>query len=90
MRIYKSISIIARELFKAFPDLKRTLWGGQFWSDGYFIATAARRGDWDSLLRYVKNQGLQPADINLQMLLPELLPELSGQLPATAKPARSE
>ena len=27
--------ITAREMFKAFPVIKRALWGGEFWEDGY-------------------------------------------------------
>jgi putative transposase len=27
-------SITAREMFKAFPELRKALWGGEFWSDG--------------------------------------------------------
>ena len=35
--ILKSIS--ASELFKEFPELRRQLWGGEFWEDGYFVRT---------------------------------------------------
>jgi putative transposase len=34
-QILKSIS--ARELFARFPRLRRQLWGGQFWEDGYCV-----------------------------------------------------
>jgi len=37
VRVFKSIT--ARELFKRKPDLKRDLWGGEFWTDGYYVAT---------------------------------------------------
>ena len=68
VRIYKSIT--ARELFKTFPQLKKELWGGEFWSDGYYVATAATSGSWAALVRYVKNQGQQPDAVNLQLLFP--------------------
>ena len=29
-------SITAREIFKRVPQVKKKLWGGEFWSDGYF------------------------------------------------------
>jgi len=32
-------SITARELFKKHPDLKKELWGGEFWTDGFYVAT---------------------------------------------------
>ena len=34
VRLIKSIT--ARELFRRCPDVKKQLWGGEFWSDGYF------------------------------------------------------
>ncbi|OGE30547.1 transposase [Candidatus Daviesbacteria bacterium RIFCSPHIGHO2_01_FULL_44_29] len=50
-------SITARELFKQFPLLKKELWGGEFWSDGFYLATISERGDWQTVERYVANQG---------------------------------
>ena len=29
-------SITAREVFKQAPEVKKQLWGGEFWTDGYF------------------------------------------------------
>ena len=55
MRIFKSIT--ARELFRRFPELKKALWGGEFWSDGYYLATVSDRGNWQTVERYVANQG---------------------------------
>jgi putative transposase len=55
VRVFKSIT--ARELFKRRPDLKRDLWGGEFWADGYYVATVGERADWGVVERYVKNQG---------------------------------
>ena len=55
VRIFKSIT--ARELFKRFPALKKELWGGELWSDGFYLATVSERGDWKTVERYVANQG---------------------------------
>ena len=55
VRIFKSIT--ARELFKQFPLLKKDLWGGEFWSDGFYIATGSERGNWKAVEQYVANQG---------------------------------
>ena len=30
-------SITAREIFSKNPEVKKQLWGGEFWTDGYFI-----------------------------------------------------
>ena len=50
-------SITARELFKRFPQLRKDLWGGEFWTDGYYVSTVSTKGDWAAVERYVANQG---------------------------------
>ncbi len=55
VRIFKSIT--ARQLFKRFPALRKELWGGEFWSDGFYIATVSERGNWKVVENYVTNQG---------------------------------
>ncbi|MBU1132040.1 IS200/IS605 family transposase, partial [Patescibacteria group bacterium] len=52
-------SITAREIFKSCPEVKKQLWGGEFWSDGYFVNTAGQRGNENSISNYIKNQGLK-------------------------------
>ena len=61
-------SITARELFRRFPELRKQLWGGEFWSDGYYLATVSERGNWKTVERYVANQGKtgeKPAQLTL-------------------------
>ena len=55
VRIFKSIT--ARELFKQFPELRKELWGGELWSDGYYIATVSERGGIQQVYNYITNQG---------------------------------
>ncbi len=55
--VMKFKSITAREIFQEHPEIKKDLWGGEFWSDGYYVATVGERGDWEVVKRYVKNQG---------------------------------
>ena len=50
-------SITAREVFKKCPHVKKQLWGGEFWSDGYFASTVGKHGDENMIANYVKNQG---------------------------------
>ena len=52
-------SITAREVFRLCPYVKKDLWGGEFWSDGYFGSTVGKHGDEDMISKYVKNQGLE-------------------------------
>ena len=50
-------SITAREIFARVPNVKRQLWGGAFWSSGYFINTGGRSGSEAVIQRYVQKQG---------------------------------
>ena len=50
-------SITAREIFKRCPQVKKKLWGGEFWTDGYFASTVGKHGDENMIAKYVKNQG---------------------------------
>ena len=50
-------SITAREIFKRNPEVKQKLWGGEFWTDGYFANTVSRFGDEATISEYVKKQG---------------------------------
>ena len=55
MQILKSIS--AREMFKRFPEIRKQLWGGEFWSDGGYIGTVGDGVTSEIVKRYVREQG---------------------------------
>lgn len=50
-------SLTAREIFRRCPQVKRQLWGGEFWTDGYFASTVGRQGNEQTIGDYVKAQG---------------------------------
>jgi REP element-mobilizing transposase RayT len=50
-------SLTARELFRQCPHVKKQLWGGEFWTDGYFASTVSKHGDENTIAHYVKQQG---------------------------------
>ena len=50
-------SIIAREVFAKCPQVKKKLWGGEFWTDGYYVATVSEHGNEQIISKYVKEQG---------------------------------
>jgi REP-associated tyrosine transposase len=50
-------SITARELFARRPEVKKQLWGGKFWTSGYYLNTVGRFGNEEVIRNYVKNQG---------------------------------
>ncbi len=55
MQIIKSIT--ARELFKLYPEIKKQLWGGEFWSDGGYIGTVGEGITAEIIRNYIETQG---------------------------------
>ena len=55
VQIFKSIT--AREIFQKKPSVKKELWGGEFWTDGYYVATVGERADWGTVEKYIQKQG---------------------------------
>ena len=53
-QIMKSIS--AREIFKEFPRLRKQLWAGQFWGDGYFVRSVGDSVTTEIIKRYIRYQ----------------------------------
>ena len=45
VRIFKSIT--AREIFRRKPVVKKELWGGEFWTDGYYVDRVGERANWE-------------------------------------------
>ena len=52
-------SLTAREMFTRHPEVKIFLWGGQFWTDGYYLNTVGRYGNLKMIENYVKKQGFK-------------------------------
>ena len=52
-------SITAKEIFIRCPQVKKKLWGGEFWSDGYYVSTVGQHGNEETISKYVKNQGIE-------------------------------
>ena len=50
-------SLTAREIFTRCPQVKKILWGGEFWTDGYFATTVGKHGNENTIRDYVKRQG---------------------------------
>ena len=44
-------------MFARCPHVKKQLWGGEFWADGYFIASVGQHEIEDTVRRYVQQQG---------------------------------
>ena len=60
-------SLTAREIFKACPEVKKHLWGGKFWSDGYFVSTVGAHQTEKMIKNYVQQQGKSDDDSQLRL-----------------------
>jgi len=60
-------SITARQMFLKHQDLKRELWGGHLWTEGYFVATVGEGGNKDVIEKYIASQGKTPKDLQLKL-----------------------
>ena len=54
VQILKSVS--AREVFKKFRRLRRELWSGELWCDGYFVRSVGDKVTADVIRRYIEYQ----------------------------------
>lgn len=52
-------SITAKEIFRIYPEVKKELWGGEFWSDGYYVSTVSKHGNEAVIGKYVREQGTE-------------------------------
>jgi REP element-mobilizing transposase RayT len=50
-------SITAKELFSKHPEIKKMLWGGKFWTSGYYANTVGLYGNKEVIRKYIENQG---------------------------------
>ena len=49
-------SLTAREIFRRCPEVKKKLWGGEFWSNGYFASNVGKHGDETMISKYVEGK----------------------------------
>ena len=50
-------SLTARQVFARAPEVKKQLWGGEFWGDGYFVTTVGQHGNEHVIATYIRKQG---------------------------------
>ena len=61
-------SITAKKIFNTHPEVKQILWGGKFWTSGYYINTVGQYASEDVIKVYVQNQGKQYNQIHKSQL----------------------
>ena len=62
--VQKLKSLTAREIFSRNPEVKHVLWGGKFWTSGYYANTVGAYGSEEVISRYVRDQGKQYVKIS--------------------------
>ena len=50
-------SITAKEIFRLHPEVKQMLWGGKFWTSGYYVNTVGQYANEEVIKKYLQNQG---------------------------------
>ncbi len=60
-------SMTAQKIFKNIPEIKKELWGGEFWTDGYYISTISNKGSRETIAKYIRNQGREKDIKQLQL-----------------------
>lgn len=50
-------SLTAKEVLSRCPQVKKALWGGEFWTDGYYASTVGQHGTEELISKYVREQG---------------------------------
>jgi putative transposase len=62
--MFKSLS--GRAVFREFPQVKRELWGGEFWEDGYFARTVGDKVTAEMIRKYIqRHKESQDAQLDL-------------------------
>ncbi len=51
--MFKSLS--ARTIFREYPEIKRQLWGGELWEDGYFARTVGDKVIAEMIRKYIEH-----------------------------------
>ena len=54
-------SITAKQIFRLHPEVKEHLWGGKFWTSGYYVNTVGQYANEEVIKKYLQNQG-KPED----------------------------
>ena len=65
VQIMKSIS--GREVFKKYPRLRKQLWSGELWNDGYFVRSVGDEVTADIIRKYIEYQTHEDNSSQLKM-----------------------
>ena len=60
--------LTSKYIFDQHPDIKKILWGGNFWTSGFYMNTVGQYANEEVIKRYVQNQGGRYKQIHRQQL----------------------
>ncbi len=61
-------SITGREVFHRYPEVKKELWGGNFWTSGFYANTVGQYGNKEVIKKYVEGQGRKYTPLHSEQL----------------------
>lgn len=83
VKVMKSIS--AREIFKKFPSVRKRLWAGELWKDGYFVRSVGDDVTGEMVRQYIvahDDKSVGPAQLRLKLKAePRRAPDSPGLAP---------
>ena len=47
-------AVSAKEIREEFPEIRKQLWGGEFWEDGYFVRTVGDKVTAEVIKKYIR------------------------------------
>jgi len=65
VQVLKSIS--ARELYKKFPEVRKAMWSGKIWNDGYFVRSVGDKVTAEVIRKYIEYQKLEDKEEQLRL-----------------------
>jgi putative transposase len=65
MTRFKSLS--ARAIFREHPQIKKQLWGGEFWEEGYFARTVGDKVTAEVIKKYIQHHQDDQSDSQLSL-----------------------
>ncbi len=60
--------LTAKHIFDSHPAVRKILWGGNFWTSGFYMNTVGQYANEEIIKRYVQNQGGRYKRIHRQQL----------------------
>ena len=65
VQVIKSIS--AREVYKKFPKMRKQMWSGKIWNEGYYVRSVGDKVTSEVIKKYIKYQKHEDQDGQIKM-----------------------